>query len=83
MTIVDQDVSGSNSPRLRFAHSGWCHVLAARGVWVVPHTFASLGVPYHPPLSLTPLGLVSQDFRLAPDTLFIGDNMRDSYSFNY
>ena len=30
-------------PLIRYAHSGWCPVLAARGVWVVYHTFASLG----------------------------------------
>ena len=57
-------------PFIRFAYSGWCPVLAARGVWVVLHTFASLGVPHHPPLTLTPLGLASQDFRLASGTLF-------------
>jgi len=45
-------------------------VLAARGVCVVLHTFASLGVPHHPPLTLTPLGLATQDFRLASGTLF-------------
>ena len=45
-------------------------MLAARGVCVVLHTFASLGVPHHPPLTLTPLGLAPQDFRLAPGTLF-------------
>jgi hypothetical protein len=57
-------------PLIRKAHSGWCPVLAARGVCVVLHTFASLGVPHHPPLTLTPLGLASQDFRLASGTLF-------------
>ena len=57
-------------PFIRHAHSGWCPVLAARGVCVVLHTFASLGVPHHPPLTLTPLGLASQDFRLASGTLF-------------
>ncbi len=57
-------------PLIRHAHSGWCPVLAARGVCVVLHTFASLGVPHHPPLSLTPLGFASQDFRLASGTLF-------------
>ena len=57
-------------PLLRYAHPGWCPVLAARGVCVVLHTFASLGVPHHPPLTLTPLGLVAQDFRLASGTLF-------------
>ena len=30
-------------PFIRHAHSGWCPVLAARGVWVVYHTIASLG----------------------------------------
>ena len=57
-------------PFIRFAYSGWCPVLAARGVWVVLHTLASLGVPHHPPLTLTPLGLASQDFRLASGALF-------------
>ena len=57
-------------PLIRLAHSGWCPVLAARGVCVVLHTFASLGVPHHPPLTLTPLGLATQDFRLASGTLF-------------
>jgi len=28
------------------------------------------GVSHHPPLTLTPLGLASQDFRLASGTLF-------------
>ena len=56
-------------PLIRLAHSGWCPVLAARGVCVVLHTFASLGVPHHPPLTLTPLGLATQDFRLASGTL--------------
>jgi len=53
-------------------------VLAARGVWVVLHTFATLGVPHHPPLTLTPLGLAAQDFRLASGTLFTpaGNNFR-------
>jgi hypothetical protein len=59
----------SEEPFIRHAHSGWCPVLAARGVWVVLHTFASFGVPHHPPLTLTPLGLATQDFRLAPGTL--------------
>ena len=45
-------------------------MLAARGVWVVLHTYATLGVPHHPPLTLTPLGLATQDFRLASGTLF-------------
>ncbi len=45
-------------------------MLAARGVWVVLYTYATLGVPHHPPLTLTPLGLATQDFRLAPGTLF-------------
>ena len=45
-------------------------MLAARGVCVVLHTFASLGVPHHPPLTLAPLGLAKQDFRLASGTLF-------------
>jgi hypothetical protein len=57
-------------PFIRHAHSGWCPVLAARGVCVVLHTIASLGVPHHPPLSLTPLGPAPQDFRLASGTLF-------------
>ncbi len=57
-------------PFIRHAHSGWCPVLAARGVCVVLHTFASLGVPHHPPLTLTPLGLATQDFRLASGTFF-------------
>ena len=57
-------------PLIRKAHSGWCPVLAARGVCVVLHTFASLGVPHHSPLTVTPLGLATQDFRLAPGTLF-------------
>ena len=35
-------------PFIRIAHSGWCPVLAARGVCVVLHTFASLGVPPPP-----------------------------------
>ena len=56
-------------PFIRLAHSGWCPVLAARGVSMVLHTFASLGVPHHPPLTLTPLGLATQDFRLASGTL--------------
>ena len=45
-------------------------MLAARGVCVVLHTFASLGVPHHPPLALTPVGLAPQDFRLALGTYF-------------
>ena len=60
----------SKEPFTRHAYSGWCPVLAARGVWVVLHTFASLGVPHHPPLTLTPLGLATQDFRLASGTFF-------------
>ena len=56
-------------PFIRLAHSEWCPVLAARGVCVVLHTFASLGAPHHPPLTLTPLGLAAQDFRLASGTL--------------
>jgi hypothetical protein len=36
----------------------------------VLHTYATLGVPHHPPLTLTPLGLAAQDFRLASGTLF-------------
>ena len=51
-------------------------MLAARGVWVVLHNYATLGVPHHPPLTLTPLGLASQDFRLSSGTLFIGNNFR-------
>ncbi len=53
-------------------------MLAARGVCVVLHTFASLGVPHHPPLTLTPLGLALQDFRLASGTSFTlaGSNFR-------
>ena len=53
-------------------------MLAARGVCVVLHTFASLGVPHHPPLTLTPLGLATQDFRLASGTYFTlaGDIVR-------
>ncbi len=36
------------------------------------------GVSHHPPLTLTPLGLASQDFRLASGTLFTlaGGNFR-------
>ena len=49
-------------PFIRHAHSGWCPVLAARGVCVVLHTIAPLGVPHHPPLTLTPLGLASGTF---------------------
>jgi hypothetical protein len=65
-------------PFIRFAHSGWCPVLAARGVCVVLHTYATLGVPHHPPLTLTPFGLASQDFRLASGTYFTlaGSNFR-------
>jgi len=65
-------------PLIRSAPSGLCPVLAARGVCVVFHTFAMLGVTYHPPLTFTPLGLASQDFRLASGTLFTlaGGNFR-------
>ena len=64
------------------AHSGWCPVLAARCVCVMLHTFASLGVPHHPPPTLTPLGLATQDFRVASGIREMWGVSRTVFSFN-
>ena len=59
-------ISASHSFFERAPHSpcSFRVVSCARRSWCM------CGVPHHPPLTLTPLGLATQDFRLASGTFF-------------